>query len=197
MFTAHRINTIEELNKIPKHIGIEVDLRDSGDKVIMSHDPFVGGEDFEEFMKHYNHSFIILNIKSERIEYKVLEIIKKHNVQDYFLLDSSFPMMYKLSTEGEKNIAIRYSEFESIYSVVRTERMFNWVWVDCFTKLPLNNYVFQLMKINGYKVCIVSPELQGQPEKLETYMDFMIQNNIIPDMICGKNYNYEKWKKIV
>ena len=106
-------------------------------------------------------------------------------------------MMYKLYSEGEKNIAVRYSEYESIYTITRVSTMFNWVWVDCFTKLPLNNYIFQLMKINNFKVCIVSPELQAQPEKIETYMDFMIENNIIPDMVCGKIHNYNIWKKIV
>ena len=197
MFAAHRINTIEELKKVPTFMGIEIDLRDKGDKIILSHDPFLDGEDFEDFIKYYNHSYIILNIKSERIEYRVLDIIKKYEIKDYFFLDCSFPMMYKLYSEGEKNIAVRYSEFESIYTVTRVSNMFKWVWVDCFTKLPLNNYIFQLMKINNFKVCIVSPELQGQSEKIETYMDFMIENSIIPDMVCGKVHNYNIWKKIV
>ena len=56
---------------------------------------------------------MILNIKSERIEYKVLNLLQKYNINNYFFLDSSFPMIYQLSEEGEKNIAVRYSEFES------------------------------------------------------------------------------------
>jgi len=197
MFIAHRINTIKELNDIPTHVGVEVDLRDYNGKLILSHDPFIEGELFEEYLEHYKHSFIILNIKSERIEYKVIDLLNKFNITEYMFLDSSFPMMYKLSTEGEKNIAVRYSQFESIYTVVKVERMFKYVWVDCFTKLPLNTYIHQLMKINEYKVCIVSPELQGRPEDIETYIEFMIKNNIVPDMVCSKMYNYEKWTKII
>ena len=47
----------------------------------------------------------------------------------------------------------------------------------------------------GYKLCFVSPELQGQPEKLEIYKKQLIKENIIFDAICTKEYNIEKWKK--
>lgn len=200
MFIAHRINTIEELKKVPVEMGVEVDLRDVEGDIVLSHDPYVftnSGIEFDEYLKHYKHSFLILNIKSERIEYRVLELLKGHNITNYFFLDSSFPMMYKLSTEGEKNIAVRYSEFESIYTVTRVSGMFNWVWVDCFTKLPLNHYIFQLMKIGNYKVCLVSPDLQGQQDKIQEYIDYMVLNNIKPDMVCSKIYNYDLWKKIL
>ncbi len=75
-FIAHRINTIEELKKVPNEYGVELDLRDYGNKLILQHDPFVEGEDFEEYLKYYNHGTMILNIKSERIEYRVLDLIK-------------------------------------------------------------------------------------------------------------------------
>ena len=90
LYCCHRINTVEELQKIPYKYGIEIDLRDNlnGD-IYISHDPFKSGENFDEFLKYYRHSFIILNIKSERIEYKVLELLKKYNITNYFFLDSS------------------------------------------------------------------------------------------------------------
>ncbi len=201
MFIAHRVNTIKELNEIPTEFGVEVDIRDYYGELVLDHDPFIhtgsGSESFEDYLKNYKHSFIILNIKSERLEYKVLELLKKYSVTNYFFLDSSFPMMVSLSKEGEKNIAVRYSEYESIYTVTRVSGMFNWVWADCFTKFPLNHYIFQLMKINEFKVCVVSPELQGQPEKIKQYIDFMIQNNIKPDMVCDKIYNYDLWKEVI
>ena len=76
-YIAHRINTIEELKQIPSEYGVELDLRDYGRRLILQHDPFKDGEDFEEYLKHYNHGTMILNIKSERIEFKVLDLIKK------------------------------------------------------------------------------------------------------------------------
>lgn len=96
-FIAHRINTVEELKKIPTEYGVELDLRDRGERLILQHDPFKDGEDFEEYLKHYHHGLMILeNIKSERIEHRVLELVHKYNVREYFLLDSSFPMIFLL-----------------------------------------------------------------------------------------------------
>jgi hypothetical protein len=196
LFCCHRINTIQELKEIPRHYGIEIDLRDDLNGAIhLSHDPFQEGELFSVFLEYYNHAFIILNIKSERIEYKVLELIKKHNITYYFFLDSSFPMIYKLSNEGEKNIAIRFSEFEGLDTVLAMQGKIHWVWIDCFTKNPLTTETYKILKDAGFKLCFVSPELQNQQEKLKQYKDFFNKENIVLDMICTKKYNINKWYK--
>jgi len=195
LFCCHRINTVKELENIPLCYGIEIDLRDNlNGEIYISHDPFVNGELFSDFLQHYNHSFIILNIKSERIEYKVLDLIKKHNIINYFFLDSSFPMIYKLSNEGEKNIAIRFSEFEGLDTILNMKGKVNWVWVDCFSKIPINSEIYKILKEAGFKLCFVSPELQNQSEKIKEYTDYFIKENIIMDMICTKSYNIEKWR---
>jgi hypothetical protein len=192
-FIAHRINTIEELKQIPKEYGVELDLRDYGDRLILQHDPFIDGQDFEDYLKHYNNGTMILNIKSERIEHKVLELIRKYNIQNYFFLDSSFPMVYQLSELGEKNIALRFSEFETIDTILNLKGKIEWVWVDCFTKLPINIDIFNILKENGFKLCLVSPELQGQNEKIEVYKEYLNNNKIIFDSICTKLYNIPRW----
>ena len=193
-YIAHRINTVEELKQIPYEYGVELDLRDYGDRLILQHDPFKDGEDFEEYLKHYNHGTMILNIKSERIEHKVLELIKKYDVKKYFFLDSSFPMIYLLSNNNEKNIALRFSEFEGIDTILNMKNKVEWIWVDCFSKLPITNENYMLLKANGFKFCLVSPELQGQSEKLEEYKEYLNCNNIVFDAICTKNYNIDTWK---
>ena len=192
-YIAHRINTIEELKQIPKEYGVELDLRDFGNRLILAHDPFVDGEDFEEYLKHYNHGTMILNIKSERIEHKVLELIQKYNIKKYFFLDSSFPMIYLLSKSGEKNIALRFSEFEGIDTILNMVGKVEWIWVDCFSKLPITYENYKLLKNNGFKFCLVSPELQGQNEKLESYKQYLQDEGIVFDAICTKVYNIEKW----
>ena len=195
LFCCHRINTTKELRSIPEIHGIEIDLRDDQHgNIHLSHDPFIKGELFEDFLQYYKHSFIILNIKSERIEYKILDLLKKYNIEKYFFLDSSFPMIYKLSNEGEKNIAVRFSEFEDINTIINMKGLIDWVWIDCFTKNPLNKYNYKILKDAGFKLCFVSPELQNQQEKINKYKDYFYKNNIILDMICCKNYNIEKWK---
>ena len=197
LFSCHRINTVSELCKISPRYGIEVDLRDNlSGQIYLAHDPFVEGELFDDFLQFYNHSFIILNIKSERIEYKILELLKKYNITNYFFLDSSFPMIYKLSCEGEKNFAVRFSEFEGLDTILNMKNKVEWVWVDCFTKNPLSFDIYTSLKQAGFKLCFVSPELQNQVEKIELYRDFFIKENIQFDMICTKSYNIHKWSTV-
>ena len=71
--------------------------------------------------------------------------------------------------------------------------MYQYIWVDCFTKFPLTNKIYDLIKSNNKKICIVSPELQKQPEKIEEYRNIIISKNIIPNMICTKFYNIINW----
>ena len=192
-FIAHRINTIEELKQVPIEYGVELDLRDFGERLILQHDPFKDGEDFEEYLKHYEHGTMILNIKSERIEHKVLELIQKYGIKKYFFLDSSFPMIYLLSKSGESNIALRFSEFEGVDTILAMAGKVEWIWVDCFTKLPITAENYKLLKEHGFKFCLVSPELQGQSEKLESYKQYLESENIIFDAICTKVHNIQAW----
>jgi len=183
-FIAHRINTIKELKKVPKEYGVEVDLRDFGDRLILQHDPFKNGEDFEEYLKHYDHGTIILNIKSERIEFRVIDLLIKYKVKDYFFLDCSFPMIYLLSEQGEKNIALRFSEFEGLNTIMKMKGRVKWVWVDCFTKLPLTRETYRSLSAN-FEICIVSPELQERSVKeIEQYKNLL--KPFAVDAICTK-----------
>lgn len=195
LFICHRINISDDLKKVEKNQGIELDIRDKGDKLILCHDPFGDGEYFEYFLKKYNKGLIILNIKSERIEYKILDLLKKYNVQEYFFLDSSFPMIYQLNKINEKNIAIRFSEFEPIESVEKVKDMVKWVWIDCFNDFPLDRKSYTTIKNLGLKICLVSPELQGHDitmiDKIKNIID---SNNYHIDAICTKYYNIKIWK---
>ena len=194
-YIAHRVNTISELLNTPTEYGVEVDLRDYKEKIILQHDPFKNGQDFEEYLKHYNHGIIILNIKSEGIEFRVLEVLKKYNLNNYFFLDSSFPMINSLCSKGEKNIALRFSEFEGIDTPLLTYKRIKWIWVDCFTKLPITVQTYKLLKDHKYKLCLVSPELQNQDLKLELYKNYLQKEGIIFDAICTKLQNIARWKR--
>lgn len=193
-FISHRINTIDELKLAPTDCGVEIDLRDNGDRLILAHDPFEDGEDFEDYLKHYHHGTMILNIKSERIEHRVLELIRKYQLKDYFFLDSSFPMIYLLSKEGESNIALRFSEYEGLDTILNMKDLVKWVWVDCFSRLPITSKSFKLLKNSGFKLCLVSPELQGQAEKIEQYKSYLESERILFDAICCKMNNTQRWK---
>jgi len=195
LFCHHRINKIEQLLTIPSEDGIEVDLRDDPktQRIHIAHDPFILGTPFEEFLEYYHNAFIILNIKSERIEYKVLEVLQKYNITNYFFLDSSFPMIYNLSNAGETKCAIRFSEYEDIQTALNMKGKADWVWIDCFTENPLTPSIYNRLRDNGFKICFVSPELQNQPEKIIEYKKYFHDNNIQLDMICSKYHNKTTW----
>ena len=192
-FIAHRINTLRELEGLRTDVGVELDLRDAGDRLILRHDPFGDGEGFREYLERYRHGTMILNIKSERIEHRVLELVREYGIERYFFLDSSFPMIWLLSQEGETNSAVRFSEFESIETVLAMEGRARWVWIDCFTRLPVDGKSAARLKAAGFKLCLVSPELQGQPEKLEPYKAFLDAEGVELDAVCSKIHNYDFW----
>ena len=183
-YIAHRVNTAAKLRDTPREYGVELDLRDRGDRLILEHDPFGDGEDFEEYLRHYQHGLLILNIKSERIEHRALELVRQAKVRDYFLLDCSFPMIRSLIREGERRIAVRFSEFEPVESALALAGQIEWVWVDCFTHMPLDERTYQLLK-QHFKLCAVSPELQGRdPATITSYAQELIPFPV--DAICTK-----------
>ena len=186
LYIAHRINTTEQLVAVPNEYGIEVDLRDSGDRIVLQHDPYIqqSAEDFENFLESYRHQFIILNIKSERIELRVREMMQRYGIQDYFFLDSSFPMLRLLATQGEKRQAVRFSEIEPIESALAVAGQVEWVWVDCFTRMPLTQESYQALK-KHFKLCIVSPELQGRGvDSIREFADQLRPYQV--DAVCTK-----------
>ena len=194
-FIAHRINTLKELRELPTEYGVELDLRDSLDgRIYIQHNPFESGEDFEDYLKEYHHGTMILNIKSERIELKILDMLPRYDVKSYFFLDSSFPMIYLLSERGEKNIALRISELEGLDTARNMAGRVKWIWVDCFTKIPINKGEYDELKSLGYKLCFVSPELEGREKDIEDYKLYLEKENMIMDAICTKYHNVEKWK---
>ena len=192
-FILHRVNTIEQLASTPGELGVEIDLRDRLDRLILQHEPFCKGEPFDAYLRHYQHGTLVLNVKSERIEPRVLEEIRKAGtVRDYFFLDCSFPMLRQLIRDGEHRLAVRLSEFEPIEAAMALQGEVDWLWVDCFTRMPLTEGIYA--RVHGrFKICIVSPELQGHPpdrikEFARQLRDFEI------DAVCTKYP--DRWRAV-
>lgn len=185
IFIRHRVNQIEDLQKVSSSEGVEVDLRESEGQVILQHDPFKKGENFEHFLEKFEHAFLILNIKTEGIEEKVLELMNARKIQRFFFLDLSFPAIMKLVRKGEKRIALRYSEFEPEAQALALRGKVDWIWVDCFTRLPWTPEAYKTLKQN-FKICLVSPELQNHPA--EWIQDFKKSLTSYPiDAVCTKH----------
>ena len=194
-YIAHRINTIEDLNKLPLEYGVEIDLRDDlTGRIYIQHNPYEDGESFEDYLAAYHHGTMICNVKSERIEYKVRELLENRGISNFFFLDSSFPMIMQLAREGEKRVAIRYSEYEGIDTIRKMSGKVEWIWVDCFEQFPLSRSCYDEMKNMGYKLCLVSPELQGRPQDIQAYKKICKEQGIVFDAICTKQYNFAEWR---
>lgn len=194
-YISHRINCASQLRELPREYGIEVDLRDLGDRIVMQHDPYVEDsvENFETLLNEYAHGTIILNIKSERIEEKVQGLLRERGIENYFFLDSSFPMIRTLVAQGESRFAVRYSEFEPIEYAMSLADSVEWVWVDCFNRLPLDQQTVERLA-EHFKICLVSPELQKH--RLDRIGEFAEQIRGMPiDAICTKRPDL--WKHCI
>jgi hypothetical protein len=184
----HRVNSIDLLNKAPKSFGVEIDIRSNNDNLILHHDPFQEGELFDEWLTFFNHQTLILNVKEEGLEERVLKKMDENNIDDFFFLDQSFPFLKKTAMAGESRCAVRVSEYESIETVLSLSRKVDWVWVDCFTMFPISKDEFSLLKKSGFKICIVSPELQGRTDRNHV-IEFRHQlelQGIKGDAVCTK-----------
>lgn len=158
----HRLNTIAELQTSPVQYGVEVDIRSRGSQLIMHHDAFADGEDFECWVQQYRHDMLILNVKEEGLEARLIQLMQDCGIADFFFLDQSFPFLVRWANQGERRCAVRVSEFESIETATTLAGKIDWVWVDCFTRFPLDAASYQRLKAAEFKLCLVSPELQGR-----------------------------------
>ena len=198
MFIAHRINQLDETvaaDVFGDADGIEFDIRDTGGEIVVQHDPFLSGQLFTDFLKFCpSNKFYIVNVKSEGIERRAIADLEACGITQFFLLDCSIPMMVKLGREGERRLAVRFSEYESLATVEAMAPFVSWVWVDVFTLLPLTTYVETSIRNLGLKICLVSPELQGQQDKVVEYKTLLAKRGVTIDAVCSKLYNWGLWK---
>lgn len=184
----HRRNTLAELLATPVAYGVEFDLRSSGSRLIMHHDPFAEGEDFDEWLKGYSHGTLIVNVKEEGLEQRALAALQKRGVEKFFFLDQSFPFLVKTARTGERRCAVRVSEYESIDTALSLAGRIDWVWVDCFTRFPLTKTDADRLRDGGFRLCLVSPELQGRDGSVEIpeMRGLLASLGIVADAVCTK-----------
>jgi len=161
---VHRRNTIDKLKNTPKHYGVEVDIRSQNNNLIIHHDPYCEGVPFDQWIKHFNHQTLILNVKEEGLEEKLISIMKENSIENYFFLDQSFPLLLKTAKAGESRCAVRVSEYESISTAYMVSSKVDWIWLDYFTTFPLTESDIVSLKEANFKICMVSLELHGSVE---------------------------------
>lgn len=192
----HRANSLREISSIKTKYGVEIDLRSHNSAIIISHDPFMADPIlFDEWLKFYNHKILILNVKEEGIEEKVLDSVHRHNIKDFFFLDQTFPLIVKTLKGGETRTSIRISDLESISNLEKIDHFLplkpNWVWIDSLTgNWEHLSYLTDIKKM-GFRICLASPELHQR--KLESELDQIYEfiKSTPIDSVCTKYP--EKW----
>jgi hypothetical protein len=184
----HRVNESFQLRNIPFTDGVEIDLRSKDSRIILQHDPYKNGEDFEKWLEVWFGQFLILNIKEEGLEELIFKILLEREISNYFLLDQSFPFLHRTLRSGNKKVAVRVSDIESIETALSVDS--EWVWVDCFN----GNWEFLLDMIPKLvnakkKICLVSPELvrENSAKELSELKNLLGSLNYKVDGICTKN----------
>ncbi len=201
-YIHHRINTIIQLESVPTDMGVELDIRYHNNDLVLHHDPFqhhtTAPTFFEDFLTHWHHKGpMILNVKTEGIEKDCMTLMQKYKVQNWFFLDLSMPYFaiyaqhaYTNTINGfsPDNLAVRFSEWEPIEYALAFSDKATWVWVDCFTHMPLNLVNTAQLIDAGFKICIVSPELQHHDRLLITDFKKKLES-LHYDAVCTKHPN--------
>ena len=192
-FIIQRVNKIKNLRSLPKKFGVEIDIRTKGSKLILNHEPFNKGDILENYLENYGHKTLVLNLKEAGIEKEVLKLVKIHLIKSFFLLDVEMPYIYSATKKGQKNIAVRFSEYESLDLTKYFLGKLNWVWIDTVTKLPINlNNVKILSK---FKSCIVCPERWGRKKDIKNYKKKFLKLKFNPTSVMTSLDCVNEWIK--
>lgn len=172
---AHRgiWHTSEEKNAaiafkrcIDQGFGIETDVRDHDNELIISHDaPVSKGQylSFDTFLEMYTSGkthtpLLAINIKSDGIQDQLKTAIEKYNLQSYFTFDMSFPSLY-FGYQGKLKF------FSSVNEYLQEPLLYNkcsGIWLDAYEHIWYSSQHMETYLNEGKEVCIVSPELHNR-----------------------------------
>ena len=183
----HRVNSKSALEAVEPTFGVEIDLRTKSDTLILAHDAFTQGELFEQWLSVWRGQPLILNVKEDALEEKILGILNQHGVTDFFFLDQSYPSIRRVISMGITKVATRVSDYEDLATALKSGS--DWVWLDSFSGSWA--YLVEAIKAihsNGQKNCLVSPELQriDSEAELEGLKTLIQEKELLIDAVCTK-----------
>jgi hypothetical protein len=192
IFIRHRVNRVKDLASVQLRWGVEIDLRSqvsNPGSLHLSHDPWVIGDDFEVWLEAFKSQGIQgpiwLNTKEDGLEMRVIELMRKYQIENYCFLDTVLPTLIKKTQyEANPKFAIRLSAFEPRSFVDRFRGRAEWIWVDCFQGVPLKPQDLEPFQ-EDFKICLVSPELHGKslPDHLSQFTPLLDG----ADAVCTKD----------
>ena len=192
---AHKINKLKQLKVLPRKYGSEIDLRTSGSKIILNHDPYKAGDKLEDYLANYDHGTLILNIKESGLEYEAIRLAKKYKIKNFFLLDVEMPLICINKKKINKHMSIRFSEYEPIETLNKCNNNVGWVWIDTFKTLPINKKNSLILK--KFKSCLVCPERWGRTQDITKYFKLLKRIKFLPNSVMTDLKYAKKWEKLI
>ena len=153
IYIAHRQNKLKNLKSLLDDDvrGVEIDLRSNGNKIIISHDPFLNGLDFEKNIKKLKNFFLIIDVKSTGFSEKVLKILNKEKIKFLFLNLIGSEQNYLIKKKYSKNLFLRFSSIEKPDLSIKDFKRIKWIWFDFFNGKYITikdyNYIKKIKKI--------------------------------------------------
>jgi hypothetical protein len=195
IFVAHRTNSIGELEAITENQGIEIDVKVRENCLWTGHDPYQYVEKLDNYLDKYHvDNLCVVNIKTAHIETLVCEKFDARGLKNYFFLDSAMSSIVSSPLHLRDKNCLRLSEFESIESLKKSKNLYKWVWIDCFSQIPITVPQYAWLRASGKKLCLTGPDLLGRANEIEKCVSFLNRNEMYMDAICTKQRNIERWK---
>jgi len=194
-YIIHRVNKITQIKSGLSEYGIESDVNNFNNKLVMQHDLNKNGDKFYDFIKNINKNKIIfLNIKSSGIIKKVLKSTKNKNI---FFLDLAFSEIdFLIRMKLAHKVILRYSVYERLNLDLTYFKKIIWIWFDFFQNKKIDYKTYRYIKQRGKKICIVSPELLGKKlADVNKFIQYLNIKKIKVDAICTKEKYLKSWKE--
>ena len=101
------------------------------------------------------------------------------------------PYMYSATKKGQKNIAVRFSEYENIFLTNQFKNKLKWVWIDTVTILPINKKNKNIL--NKFNSCIVCPERWKRKKDIKIYKKKLINLKFKPTAVMTSLKCVKEW----
>ena len=165
----HRVNRAAGISALPAGRGAEIDVRSRGSALVCAHDLFGDGEPLEAILNAWcagdrGSAPLVLNPKEDGLERPLLAACRDRGLLDVVaFVDLTVPTMVRLSREGVPNMMVRVSTYEPLDHARAFAGHATWAWLDCFEGDPPDRAIVRALHALDYRVCVVSPELEGYP----------------------------------
>jgi glycerophosphoryl diester phosphodiesterase len=175
-------------NSLSMGFGIETDIRDLNNSLVIAHDPPMVENQYdliEKLFAYYKNNNLVsplaLNIKSSGIDKLLLPLIEEYEILNYFCFDLPIPEI--LNYKNKINFFIRFSEYERINNLINYA---SGIWVDFFDSNNLDQEKLDYLANSAKLLAFVSPELHGKKINSfwEKIIDFSEQHNQLNVLIC-------------